>query len=75
MGIWKPSALDECLAKLPLKWQLVAMQAIAEECQRWKNKRFTPEEKKYFATVEKLAETAYKYKEEKVLRLITNHST
>uniref|UniRef100_A0A6M3LJP9 Uncharacterized protein n=1 Tax=viral metagenome TaxID=1070528 RepID=A0A6M3LJP9_9ZZZZ len=71
----RPSAIDEFLAPLPENLQILALQAIKEEHDRFERGDFTEEEKKLFQTAADLGTNAAKTIERIALKCITSGST
>ena len=72
---FRPSAIDEFLATLPEDLQIIALQVIKEERERFERGDFTEEEKRVFQVAEDLGASAAKTIEKIRLECITSGST
>lgn len=72
MLFFKPSALEEFMVKLPLKWQIIALQVAIEETERWERGDLTSEEQRSINNMKRLGEIAAKQKEDIILMIFNN---
>lgn len=68
---FRPSAIDEFLATLPEDLQILALQVIKEEHDRFERGDFTDEEKKMFQMASDLATNMAKTLDQIALKCIT----
>lgn len=69
---FRPSAIDEFLATLPVDLQILALQAIKEEHDRFARRDFTEEEKKIFRLAEDCGRNAAETIDRIILKCITS---
>ena len=72
---FRPSAIDEFLATLPKDLQILALEAIKEEHNRFARGDFTEDEKKLFKRAGDLGSNMAKTIEKTAMECITSHST
>lgn len=70
---WKPSVIEEILAKLPPDLQKSCCDAIAEEVQRLRDGKFTDEEKAFRQKCKKIAQSCANSRTDKIYNFITKH--
>ena len=61
--IYKPSAIEEYLSTLPKPLQVIGLQAIKEEHERWESDDLTKQEREFQKIVYNLAMSACRYRE------------